>query len=85
MVLPLYQNLSEEIEVRIAAFTVYMACYESTVMPTRELYDVVKSVVKEPSRYVQSFTYTYLSEIESSDDPQMTEWLEGCLLPLTYW
>lgn len=70
--LPIYNNHDEAVEVRVAAFTVYMACVEFGVSAD-ELLDIIKSLPAEPSRYVKSFVYTYLSEIESSDDPKLQE------------
>ena len=63
-------------EARIAAFLVYFRSPRIPI-PTFEFLDVVKSLQEEPSPYVKSFVYTYLSGIETSDNPHTVDWLEA--------
>ncbi|XP_065541888.1 uncharacterized protein LOC136017503 [Lathamus discolor] len=60
----LYQETSEDVEIRIAAYYIAMKC------PHGELFkQVQKTLLKEPSSQVGSFVWSHLSQLLETDDP----------------
>lgn len=76
MALLLYNDRSEQVEARIAAFLAYFKSPFS-IITSLEFRKLVDSLRDEPNPYVKSFVYTFLSGIEQSDNPRTAQYKEA--------
>lgn len=67
--LAIFFDVREEIEIRIAAFEVYMTTVDAdTTFPSRYI-ELIEHLKNEKNDSVRSFTCTYLMALQESEDP----------------
>jgi hypothetical protein len=66
-----YTNSTEEIEVRLAAFEVFMSTLNADVLSPLNFYELDRQLSTETNSYVKSYTCSYLMALNAVENPTL--------------